>query len=165
MCTASAKHIKVMQIIFSFFLKQRKINIFLHSFLSVGSPRGLPLFDHLRSVFFSTHMYYDNIVRWRHMSNFQFTSIYPCSLSLLVVRFTKAFCFSASSSSFLKICREKDSAGETWNPDLWHRTPMPKPLDQDAPHFHIFFFVEFKVIICTSPFGMLQLFNLKNWDC
>ena len=28
---------------------------------------------HLRSVFF---IFYDNIVRWRHMSDFQFTSIY-----------------------------------------------------------------------------------------
>ena len=86
----------------------RNINIFF-----MGIPIGLPLFDHLRSVFFSTHIYYDNIVRWHHLSNFHFTSIYPCTLSCLVVRFDKAFCFSASSSSVIKICREKESEGGT----------------------------------------------------
>ena len=40
-------------------------------FFYVNSISGLPLF---KSVFFSTHIYYDNIVRWRHMSNFQFRS-------------------------------------------------------------------------------------------
>ena len=64
---------------------------------------GQPLFDHLRFVFFLNS----------HKSDFQFTSIYPGSLSLLVVRFSKAFCFSASSSSFFKIAEKKNPRWES----------------------------------------------------
>ena len=47
---------------------------------------------------------------------------YPCSLSLLVVRFAKAFCFSASFSSVLKIHKEKRIHG--WELSPGHLAPL-----------------------------------------
>ena len=91
---------------FSFFFSF-VLSLFLSFFLIWAVHSGLPLFDHLRSVFFSQlHIYVTSFCSISYYSNF-----YLCSLSLLDVRFAVAFCFSASSSSFLKIHKEKKSAG------------------------------------------------------
>ena len=77
------------------------------------------------------------LVSWRHMSTLQVISIYLCFLYLLLVRFAKAFGFSASSSSFLKIHekknpRVKESAVGIWTTDPWHFNLMLIPLDHDT---------------------------------
>ena len=63
----------------------------------------------------------------------QLSSIYPCSHFLLLARFTEAFCFYASSSSFLKICQEKVSANGIQNADPWVQMGVELVLQTTQP--------------------------------
>ena len=79
----------------AFFLRSwkftsQKLYFFLN--YNVGSPSGLPLFDHLRSVFlFHLHMLiFDNIVRWRHHLK-SFDSSQASAINSVVSFFTQSF--------------------------------------------------------------------------